>query len=51
MFGIDPEAINNLANLQQQILAFMAASNAAFAKIEAQLNRIEAAQKAEHEHA
>lgn len=47
MFGIDPDAINGLAELRQQIEAFMSATNVALAQIQKQLTRIENAQNEE----
>jgi len=44
MFGIDPDMLKSLASLQQQILAFMAATDTKLAQIQAQLDRIEANQ-------
>lgn len=51
MFGIDPDVLKNLANLQAQITLFMTTTTATLQRIEQRLQMIETAQKEEHEHA
>lgn len=45
MFGIDPDTLKNLANLQSQISLFMQATTATLQRIEQRLALIEAAQR------
>ena len=51
MFGIDPDTLKNLANLQTQIALFMASTTAALQRIESRVKMIEDALNKEHEHA